>query len=741
MKNKIIIFLSSFFIFICIIYSSNNVIAKIKENSVDSSENLYILEIQNKTVVVNDKNKIIYKQNYQNESIEIIKDDFDKKPSLVKVVRWGESQNEPDYYDYYNAKKTVYIDKTGDIINIETDEDYINYIYNNYAIINNYDDQSYDEAEIFDLNNKQFLENTYGFNVIVKENDILFGKKLVPTIDSREYEYYILDDNLNVIRKITRYEYEDLNGKDYEDCIYTDNGIIIGIKHDKKYILDENRKALSEGYICDGLFMANFTSYGNHPLKNKYDYNDIIFCRIKDNQMTYFTLEKDIYTKTIYDKYDYDRYGNVDMYWWDGSNVSFKDNYIYGREYSLDESFVVGENNCYAILDKEKYNAYIYSLHDDKVVATLSSIVDLRNNEEYEMKYRNIYYIENIYLYGRYVICDYNDIISNSHFKFINAKNGFGSEILGKERINILNEKKFVRETYGKPYQYVVDVESETYLKTLYNKYIDMQIFENNGKYIIALQKEYTIDKEYQEFFDLYDVDFNLLYANVGEVSKALDMLYFESYELNKGKGDSNLYTIKKTIINFDKEILFECYEKNKSGVDLFLLGNGIIVKRYSSKDTSGKIKSDYDYLELFDSRRKKIVNIPNITNYEFYENDNDNILFIYTKEKTYVYNFNGKKFTLKKIINEPLEDYYYREKNGKKYYIMINSKNNLYTLLDDDFNIIGENYRFIHFYNDEYYYYIDGSNVYISDYNDVKVIINYYQFVNDDEGREYEDY
>lgn len=710
----------------------------------ESGENLYIINRigSNNPCVVNDKSEILYNSLFEDEEISILSDEYDKKQTLIRIARSGEDKivNNIEYDDGETvtyetmSERNIYYDKNGNIVDMNDDNIFINYIYNNYAIENNYNSQSYTIARIFDLKEKKYVINDNELNVIISENNNLIGKKLVLNNDNKEYKYFLLDKDLNVIKELSRDEYEDLNGKEYENYIYTDNDVKFGVKHNLWYILDDDDKLLSKAYDCESIGMANFQNSRQRPIPNKYDYKDIIFYRIKDSQITYFTLEKDIYTKNINDEYD--KYGNLNT-----NSSLYKNHSIYGRRYSDDETFVVGENNCYAFLDVEKEKAYVYSLDTYKVVATMSSIVDNRNNIKVDVKYRNKFYIDDIYLYGKYVMCKYQDKISDSYYPYINIENGFGCEVLNKDKINMVEPKRYIRNDSKYPYQIVVDIDSESTVKVLYNTYIDMKVFENNDKYIIALQKEYTVDNEYLEIYDLYDENYKLLYANVKNITQVSDVMSFERYKMQKPLRDFNdgkLYNEYRTIINFDNDVLFECDTKIKNGVDYsigyFYSGNGYVVARHKKENGKNVI---VDHIELFDSKKKKFIDIDNIKNFDYENYANEKILYVYTDRETYIYKHVDGKSKLLKRFDKPLAyDYRYTfasdDDSVKSIYAFIDKENNLYSLFDSDFNLIGEEYKNIQIEN-KYYCYINGFKIYVCDTdNNVKASIDYFNFFND---------
>ena len=747
MKNKAIMLIVV--VLMAIVVIKYNIYSDVisSKSTLDVNENtgdLYIVNsiVNSNPCVINGKSEVLYNSLFENEEISIISDDYSKEQILIRIVRTGEDKiiNNVEYDDgetetYETISRcNIYYDKNGYIVDMDDDNIFIDYIYNNYAIDNNYEPLSYIEARIFDLKEKKYVENENGFNVIVCENNSLIGKKLVLNGDDKEYKYFLLDKDLNIVKELTSDEYEDLNGKEYEQYKYTDNDVKFGTKHHLWYILDDNDKVLSKGYNCELIGMANFQGNSNSPIRNKYSYKDIIFYRVNDNQITYFTLEKDIYTKNICDEYD--KYGNVN------TNSSLYKNYnIYGRRYSDDETFVVGENNCYAILDVKKEKAYVYSLDTYRVVATLSSIVDNSYNEEVDVKYRNKFYIDDIYLYDNYVMCKFIDKVSDSYFPYINIKSGLGCEVLNKENINIVKPKRYIRSDSKYPYQIVVDIESQSNVKVLYNTYIDMKVFENNDKYIIALQKEYTVDNESLNVYDLYDKYYKLLYANVKNILQVSDVMQFERYKKQKPIKDFNdgkLYNEYRTIINFDNDVLYECDIRIKNGVEYFARhfydGNGYVVATYKKEVDNSVI---VDHIDIFDSKKKKVVDIDNIINYDFINNTNEIILFAYTNKETYIYKLiDGTTNLLKKLDKLYAYDSSYifanDDSSSKIVYTFINKENNLYSLFDRDFNLIGGDYRGIQFGN-SYYYYLNGFKIYVCDANNnVKANLNYFNFFND---------
>ena len=299
MKNKIFWFIFQILILIsifwCSIYSKNidNVkeIINTKNASIDKNENFYDLYVidynsNGQKLVANNKNEIVYKQGNFDEDIVIIRDDLKNEPSLIRIYRSGEMviYDDPDvdeeYENIWNKENEdigyIYYDKNGNLINLGDDYLYINFVYNNYAVINNFDSNSYERAKIYDLNKKKYVQNIDSLSYVEYKNNYLFGRRLSLINDKRDYENFLLDENLNVVRKITYDEYQDLNGEEYEDYDFHED-IIIATKHNNKYILDRNYNLLSKPYNVDVLQVANFTDFYWGALKNNYNYDDYIF--------------------------------------------------------------------------------------------------------------------------------------------------------------------------------------------------------------------------------------------------------------------------------------------------------------------------------------------------------------------------------------------------------------------------------------------------------------------------------
>lgn len=587
----------------------------------EDNNNLYLISFTDlpefKQCVVNDRNEIVYKSIDNNEVVSILVDEYFKKPSLIQVyVDYGDP-----YYKYY--------DSNGKLVDMEDDNININFIYNNYLIQNSYPLYSKIGAKIYDLDKKKYINNEENINIFLFENNHLFGKKMILSEGQKIlYQYYLINNDMSIDKKITKEVYENLNGKEFQDYRFTGKDIKFGFKHNLKYILDDDDKILTDGYDCDYIGLANFQQ--SKPLDYKYNYKDIIFYRIKQNTITYFTLEKELYTKDIIDEWTTN--GETD-------NPIYKNNKIYNRRYSEDETFVVGENNCYAILKDDV--ALVFSLENDSPIATLSNIVDNSNNEYIDDKYRNIFYIDNIYLYGNYVLCIYYDNISNTYYDYVNINNGFNANVLNKDSINISSPKRFVvnyKDNAYKPYR-VIDIEKGKSVKFLYNKYVDMKVFTYDGKYIIALQKENTIDDN-DEFYDLYDNYYNLLYANVTNIVQYYHLLSFESFRFNDeidNYNEGELYNRYVSIINFDYEKLFESNYSNLNGIKYRLYTPGyksekvyIVAAHY--KDGS------VDYEELLDEKKNKVLNLSHIKDHRFIYYGNEIIMFAHTLNDTYIY-------------------------------------------------------------------------------------------------------
>ena len=696
---------------------------------------LYIVRLGNvpnfKLCVVNDKSEIVYKSVYD-EVVLIIKDDYSKKPSLIKVDRIGEKiNNDNSDSDTYteNSERLLYFDKNGQLIDMGDDDIDINFIYNDYAIDNKIV-LSDDELTIYDLKNKRYINNDIGLSEITFINNHLFGKKIIKNDKDIFYKYFLLNNDMSINKEITIDEYVDLQGIKFHDYIYTDNDIIFGVKHNLKYILDKHYELLSDGYDCDYIGIANFQQ--SKPLDYKYNYKDIIFYRIKQNTITYFTLEKELYTKDIIDEWTTN--GKTD-------NPIYKNNKIFNRRYSEDETFVVGENNCYAILNDDV--ALVFSLENDSPIATLSSIVDNRNNEYIDDKYRNIFYIDNIYRYGNYVLCIYYDNVSETYYDYVNINNGFNANVLNKDLINISSPKQFVVNYKDNAYKdhRVIDIEKGKRVKFLYNKYVDMKVFEYDNKYIIALKKENTIDDNY-EFYDLYDNYYNLLYANVTNIVKYYHLLSFDTYKFNDKVNEYNkekIYNNYTTIINFDYEKLFESNYNNLNGIKYSLNTPGyksekvyIVAAHYND----GK----KEYEELLDEKKNKVLDLSHIKDHRFIDYGNEIIMFAHTLNDTYIYKLtNGKLDFVKRFkgyytpeSNDVLDEYD-NDNYIKKLRQVKNENNGTYSLLDENFNIIGDGYKNLEF-GSGYYYYRKGFKVYICDFNnDVKAVISYFNSFEDE--------
>ena len=730
MKNSIANILLSIFVAIVTV---NSIIYANNTSNVDKV-NLYIVkDIPNfKNCVVNENSEIVYTSLHQ-ETIDIISDEYTKDAVLIKLDRTEKNktnrtiddENDDTYFYSDTINRYLYYDAKGNLIDMKDDNISIGIVYNNYAIANINDDYQKGIAKIFDLKSKKYIKNNENLTMIMYENNTLFGKKPVSKGNKKTYKYYLLNDDLSVKKEITSDEYEDLNGKVYEKEVHA-RDIIFVTKHNLTYILNENYESLSEGYDCETIGKANF--YEKNPIRDKYDYKDIIFYRIKDNQITYFTLDRDIYTKTINDKH-VDGYAYNDLY---------KDNRIYKRRYSIDEDFVVGENNCYAMIDKNK--AFVYSLETNTMIATVSSIVDYTNNEEVALIDRHIFYIDDIYVYDGYVMCRYYDNISKRFIDFTNVDDGYGASVLNKDSINLVTPKRFVLKRVNETFHSVVDADIGT-VKILYSNYIDMKVYEHEGKYIIALQKAYTIDDD-SKVYDLYDKDYNLLYANVMGIEQTLDLFSFESYKIQKPMktyNDNKLYSVYRTIVNFDNEVLFESDIREKNGIRYSLGYFGI--KHNISTIIVGHYKDGKkEYEELLDKNKKELIDIKGITRHFYSEYEEYTILSVHTQDETYIYRIQeGKLIFIKK-----LSGVYYQESvsnlddilsSNKLPIIMVfyNHLDGLYTIFDNDFNIIGEKYKNIWFERD-YYYYRKGFKIYICDYsNDEKAVISLFNSLEDE--------
>lgn len=207
--------------------------------------------VNGKSAVINNKSEIIYIQTYDEEDISIMYDKKDNVSSLICIYRTGE-EIKTKYYEngesYDNiSTRYIYIDKTGKELKTDFDDCYFDLIYNNYAIDNNYDINNYGIAKIFDIENNKYIENEIKLKIIVCENNHLFGKELILEGNNKKYKYYLLDDDINIVKEISESEYEDLNGKDFENCQEVfDYHLEIGEKHNLKYILNEKRENLSK---------------------------------------------------------------------------------------------------------------------------------------------------------------------------------------------------------------------------------------------------------------------------------------------------------------------------------------------------------------------------------------------------------------------------------------------------------------------------------------------------------------
>ena len=169
--NMSIIILS---LFLAVFVIDNNVYSKTL--TTDVNDKLYLIsDIPGfKNCIVNDKSEIIYTSLFD-EEITIVYDDILDKPALLKIKRYGEKlitntiSYDDDITDIYKTRseRYCYYDVKGNIVDMQDDNIDINYVYNGYAIDNNFDEQDYTEAKIFDLNYNNYINNNMGLNIII----------------------------------------------------------------------------------------------------------------------------------------------------------------------------------------------------------------------------------------------------------------------------------------------------------------------------------------------------------------------------------------------------------------------------------------------------------------------------------------------------------------------------------------------------------------------------------------------
>lgn len=234
--------------------------------------------------------------------------------------------------------------------------------------------------------------------------------------------------------------------------------------------------------------------------------------------------------------------------------------------------------------------------------------------------------------------------------------------------------------------------------------YVDTRQY--NGKVLFFAQK--VIDDEF--YCDIYDENAELLlngeyYTNIFE-EDGLFLIGFDTLY------DFNMNIVKK----FDEKIVLERH--NKFGKSFFV-------------DSLNKDYEIKDKFNLYDENLKIIKkNVVDINSYTF-----DNYLVVTTEDKTYILD---EKLNSVKTFDRALIITHYDDEI--EYYNFRDVKTNRHGIIDNNYNIIIDNMKFVGALKKDYFTYMNGFKYGFMDYNG-NVIYSYSIFDTMTEDSVYNDY
>lgn len=234
--------------------------------------------------------------------------------------------------------------------------------------------------------------------------------------------------------------------------------------------------------------------------------------------------------------------------------------------------------------------------------------------------------------------------------------------------------------------------------------YVDTRYY--NGKVLFFAQK--VVNDEF--LCDIYDVNGNLLlngpyYTNIFE-DQGVFLLGFDTLY------DFDMNVIKK----FDEKIVLDKYEK---------------FDKAFFTDSSNKNYESRDKYNLYDDKFKLIMeNVVNINCYTY-----DDYLVVADTDKTYILDKNLNKI---KTFDRSLDLVHYDD--DVDYYNFTDLKTNRQGIIDNNFNIIIDNMKYVGSLQKDYFTYLNGFKYGFMDYNG-NVIYSYSIFDTMTEDSIYDDY
>lgn len=631
-----------------------------------------------------EKVKLIYESTYGEEA--------EKETSYETFMSTGDGSEYTEEYSWWTRKKfNYYFDLEGNKYENVDREDGIQFLYDGYGLMRNNNDSS-EFGRIYDFNKKEYKKYDVDIMRLFLLNDKLYGTNADDNFYAMrklDTKFYTFDDEMNIIKIMNYDEWSESNGEDldYTATSYSNgSNINYGKKGDTTYLLDKNKKILSAGYKCDYI----------KKLNEKGELEDSIYARTDLETITFFTLKRDILTMP----YDYKVWENLGYKYYD-----------YNKSTIFDRKVLVGTDPYYIVPDNNVNVAsssvsYIYKATKSEPFSNVRTY--FTSDELFEVS-GPTYYLYDFYIYYNTIIAKYKDLIEGAgfwYYKNLKTNEEFSCrEVLNAENLQMM-ERPIALITFNlNPLIKAYDVKTGELVKTFNRSYDSnsLRVFKCGNKSLNLLKK---IDSEYEGYADVYDVydkDLKLINTNI-EIphnygnGKFIDpIIDYRKYEKNDDFPRNEQKMVEKyyCVSDFDNNLIM----KEKDGThEIFILG---------FKDKSiiqAKNKKEGTYV-LYDEKGRKLINNDNIKYYEIF----DDILIASDDKKTYIYD---QDINILKTIDYPI--LYARRYQD---FIVLTDKNYLESLLDKDYNFVGEKYKNIDMH-DNFYVYEDNFKIYLKNLN-----------------------
>ena len=683
-------------------------------------------------------NKVLKENNVKdNKEFEIL---IDKKTNEQILIKTNEMELEDGPGGIWDGTPfIVRMDSKHEYHNINMEHRYninandrVEFVYNSYGVIASYELKKIDIAEELDrrfkegiayikdidtyehheYNYKKKYKKVYNldkeieielekvFDEIVIKNDNVIGIIIDEKLNKT---YFKLNDEFEIINEISLSEYKKLikdMTKVYDEIVfdntlsYNENVKFRIVREDNyMYIVDDNDKILSQKYESD------FISKMNNDCAS---INEIIFVRQEKNKYTFFNIEKDLFTTDVYFTFE----NPLNPYYVNPTTAKY----------------LIGANDCYAIIDNDKVN--IYNSISQNFITSVPFIKISENDERF--------YFSNFAVYGNFVCGKY---VREDDFQFVYGKNKKGYypytnvdvsnpylykviNIEYDKHIKVLDGKCEVIQDRDTNKIYVIDNENLNNMRELPS--IDAKLF---GSFKCGDKTLYYISKD--DYRDLYDEKFNLIEKNVYFINGNELIIY------TKGDIENNYECI---IINSDGELINKYYGFFVEGSALFLTSDdqreNVIVALH---DANGKdIHKNIVYsisckegkeIPYFDLHHLNVTGCRISEKYFLFYDGNKS--FIIDNNANVVKEFDAKlEFNDYNNIQAPLLDimkdsdkmlyYFTYHKDGKAYNLLLDYKLNI--VLDVESKYQNDVFK-VNFY-DDCFAYVKDLQFYVQDYN-----------------------